>query len=492
MIIRHLDYPTLSQKELVESIGDGFHAWLLEHRSTKKLMIQLASEIQKYQWEFYSQDVLKFLYHALTPPEQRKEFGEFYTPDYLAKDIVEQVLDDQWLDKSIERAYHLIIGNYTDDEYLGVLDPSCGSGTFLLQSAIHIKNRIRRNHKNKLSHTSKIITRLVHGIDIHPIAVEMSKATLRAILTDSIHDGAYRVCLGSALNEYDAGDKHLFIDIETPKTTIQISSSFYNHPYFPNIVSQINNAITTPNKTIRFDGFDEGIKDSVKTLHEDLKKIIEEEGNHIWEWLIRNRIYLINLFSKGVGRIVGNPPWLVQKNALETKRKNQIRNFAKEDGVFTQSRSYLADQDMALPFTTRVSKLYLPKNNGGYGWVLPKTSIIGQTWEKWRDGYWNDLVVQHKEIWDLSDVKPPIFDHSPNGCSVILGITNENVRNELNEYLNLKRNRTGNYLKLKQKFEPKIYYYKGDYNNAPLLYLVESVVFQESLYSKKNKKRCSL
>ncbi|MCY4298398.1 MAG: N-6 DNA methylase [Flavobacteriaceae bacterium] len=425
MIIGHLDHPTLSKKELVDYVGDGFHAWLLEHRSTKKLMIQLASEIQKYQWEFYSQDVLKYLYHALTPPEQRKEFGEFYTPDYLAKDVVEQVLDDDWLDESIERAYHLMMGKATNDEYLGVLDPSCGSGTFLLQSAIHIKNRIRRNHKDKLFHASKIIARLVHGIDIHPIAVEMSKATLRAILTDSLHDGAYRVCLGSALNEYNVGDKYLFIDIKTPKSTIQISSVLYHHPFFSNIVSSINHAIVTQNKMIRLDEFDEGIKGSVKTLYEDLKKIIEEEGNHIWEWLIRNKVYLTNLFSKGVGRIVGNPPWLVQNNAQESIRKVLYKQIAKDEGVYTRTNGYLANVDLACLFTARTIRLYLPQKGGGYGWVLPKSPIIGQAWRKWREGNWKNVKVQHQEMWDLTDVEPPIFAHSPNGCSVVLGKTTD-------------------------------------------------------------------
>ncbi len=113
MIINHLDNPTISKEKLLRTIDNGFHAWLLENRKTKKIMLELASEIQKYQWNFYSQDVLKYLYHALTPEDQRKEFGEFYTPDYLAKEVIEQVLDDQWLDESIERAYQLISRKFT-------------------------------------------------------------------------------------------------------------------------------------------------------------------------------------------------------------------------------------------------------------------------------------------------------------------------------------------------------------------------------------------
>ncbi|MCY3998118.1 MAG: N-6 DNA methylase [Flavobacteriaceae bacterium] len=467
IIIGHLDNPTLSKEELVKYIGNGFHAWLLEHRKTRRLMVRLASEIQKYQWAFYSQDVLKYLYHTLTPSKQRKEFGEFFTPDFLAKDIVHQVLDDQWLDESIERAYRLVMGDSINDAHLGVLDPSCGSGTFLLQSAIYIRERIRKAHKNKLHQSSKIIARLVHGIDIHPIAVEMSKATLRTILPESLNKNEYRICLGSSLNEQEIGQRSLHIEIKTPKTNLEIPDGLYRHPSFSNIIAEINQSIVNQKRVPEFKNMDGFVKNQAMTLFHDLEKIFKEQGNHVWEWVILNRIYLSKIFLNGVGRIVGNPPWLVQNNAQDAIRKAVYKRIAHEEGVYTRTRGYLANVDLAAAFTTRTTRLYLPQNKGRYGWVLPNSPLKGQTWKKWRDGNWTNIQVQHQEMWDLTDVMPPIFDHSPNGCSVVIGETTNQKKHEDNH---------------------EVFHYSGDYTKEPFIKKISQTLFNSSSYLKRVKR----
>jgi type I restriction-modification system DNA methylase subunit len=56
-------------------------------------------------------DVPKSLYESLTDPAQRHDLGEYYTPDWLAAKIVAHAL--------------------TNPLEQRVLDPACGSGTFL-------------------------------------------------------------------------------------------------------------------------------------------------------------------------------------------------------------------------------------------------------------------------------------------------------------------------------------------------------------------------
>ena len=56
-------------------------------------------------------DVLKGLYESLVDPEQRHDLGEYYTPDWLAHRICAEVIDEPLQQR--------------------VLDPACGSGTFL-------------------------------------------------------------------------------------------------------------------------------------------------------------------------------------------------------------------------------------------------------------------------------------------------------------------------------------------------------------------------
>jgi type I restriction-modification system DNA methylase subunit len=74
----------------------------------------------------YVVDYLKNFYQEVFPKELRHDLGEFYTPDWLAKYVVNQAGFD---------------GNVSKR----VLDPACGSGTFL----VAILNRIYETNKKR-------------------------------------------------------------------------------------------------------------------------------------------------------------------------------------------------------------------------------------------------------------------------------------------------------------------------------------------------------
>ena len=99
------------------------------------------------------------LYQELVDPSDRSGLGEFYTPDWLA----ELILDD--------------IGYKTGS----LLDPACGSGTFLFCA-------VRRLRTNGLE-GKKLIEYVMHsiiGLDVHPVAVLMAKANLLLALAPEL------------------------------------------------------------------------------------------------------------------------------------------------------------------------------------------------------------------------------------------------------------------------------------------------------------------
>src|ERR1035438_10415504 len=65
-----------------------------------------------------ARDLLKDLYHGLIPEAVRHALGEYYTPDWLAEHTIE-------------------LSGFDGDPRKSLLDPSCGSGTFLLRSEEH-------------------------------------------------------------------------------------------------------------------------------------------------------------------------------------------------------------------------------------------------------------------------------------------------------------------------------------------------------------------
>jgi SAM-dependent methyltransferase len=108
-------------------------------------------------------DVLKKVYLNLIPRGLRHLMGEYYTPDWLVDFTIEKSHYDFELDSTI-------------------LDPTCGSGTFLT----HLIKIYREKHKEKLEINKLIyvITKNIVGFDINPIAVISAKANYILSLGD--------------------------------------------------------------------------------------------------------------------------------------------------------------------------------------------------------------------------------------------------------------------------------------------------------------------
>lgn len=412
---------------LLTNSGDGFQGWLLETDESRELIEEnLYKELLKYDWCGTTRDVLKSVYHSLIDKEHRKEFGEYYTPDDLALMVVEEVLDDDWCDNAIKRVVDILDNPDKEVNYshLGVLDPSCGSGTFLFHSAIHIYRRINRKHKHELHRAPEIIARLVHGIDVHPVAVEMAKATLSMALKNS-KDLHLRVMLGDAMQSEEEGElmSPIGVSINSPgNKSFIFPREIITHKQANKIIEHVVSAAIEENETMIEQVSSLVKKPLVRKLYDNMVTVIRDEGNHVWKWHLLNVAASANLKRHGVDRIVGNPPWLVANDTPEGRRKYLIERMREEEYVKPKLRSS-AKGDLASVFTARVTGLYASREKTRYGWILPGSAIINQTWSKWRAGTWRHANVIHEVAWGLDDIEPPVFPHSPNGTCVFIGQT---------------------------------------------------------------------
>lgn len=100
---------------------EDFFSWIIRVPDIGlELMRIIIEKLSKYDFSSLSEDVLKKgLYQQLVDPEERHDLGEYYTPDWLADYIVRDVLD----------------------ENKSVLDPACGSGTFLVKEFLRFTSR---------------------------------------------------------------------------------------------------------------------------------------------------------------------------------------------------------------------------------------------------------------------------------------------------------------------------------------------------------------
>ena len=87
------------------------------------------------------------------------------------------MIDDAYIEAQLER----FLGG--GEGISGILDPACGSGTFLYHAAKRLveSEPLARQHLNR-ARTVEFVCRMIHGMDIHPVAVEMSVANMCRIL----------------------------------------------------------------------------------------------------------------------------------------------------------------------------------------------------------------------------------------------------------------------------------------------------------------------
>ena len=146
----------------VSIMAEGFASWPQnrnERRPTHTAGVEWTREVfhtaATYDWRPRTRDVLRNIYQDLIPKEQRKAFGEYYTPDWLASMLAERVIDDEWIERAVDR----YLDNRDIPTRIGILDPACGSGTFLYHAAQRILNSEALQRHNATPRTASRLHR---------------------------------------------------------------------------------------------------------------------------------------------------------------------------------------------------------------------------------------------------------------------------------------------------------------------------------------------
>jgi len=203
---------------------------------------KLSKQVAKYDWRRRRSDMLRELYHQYVTPADRKVFGEFYTPDWLAALMVEAVLDDDWIARLVAAAYS------GQPHGVGVLDPACGSGTFLYHAVLRLMAS-KAMRELQPGQKANVAARLINGIDIHPVAVEITRVNIERALPALPTEGgsALHVYLGDSLqieeSRWDMFERDSTMRLTTPLgRVLKLPMSFVRLPHFNEHFRQMVNA----------------------------------------------------------------------------------------------------------------------------------------------------------------------------------------------------------------------------------------------------------
>jgi type I restriction-modification system DNA methylase subunit len=109
-----------------------------------------------------TRDLLKKLYQNVMPKQLRHDLGEYYTPDWLAERLLNQL--------------GFIPGRDPKLQEKRLLDPACGSGTFLVLAIKRVKEHCAERPIRPAEVLRGILSNIV-GFDLNPLAVISARTT---------------------------------------------------------------------------------------------------------------------------------------------------------------------------------------------------------------------------------------------------------------------------------------------------------------------------
>ena len=322
------------------------------------------------------------------------------------------------------------------DDPLGqrVLDPACGSGTFVAEAVNHF---IRASDSAGLEPKQALdrLATAVTGIDVHPVAVHLARsawvlAARPAIeaATASGYDAsvAVPIYLGDALQlRFRSGDMFAEYNVtiqvgDDQNTELVFPVSLVERPNdFDSLMDHVADAIERgedPLYALDDNGItDPGERATLEDTIATLQSLHTDGRDHIWAYYTRNLVRPVALARGKVDVIVGNPPWLNYNQTANTLRSELRRQSSDVYGIWAGGR-YATHQDVAGLFFTRSVDLYL-KSGGVIGMVMPHSALQAGQYSKWRTGQWRasgstgtlSVDFDFKTAWDLEGLTPNTF-----------------------------------------------------------------------------------
>ncbi|MCI4327212.1 MAG: N-6 DNA methylase [Thermoplasmata archaeon] len=153
-------FPSLYDVPLYDNIGIEAVDW------EAGVLRSVLEHAQKHNFAELDRDLLGDVYQHHTPRPIRKAFGQFYTDPLICAYMVDRAAN--------------LVGATADDV---VVDPACGSGTFLLAAYDRMKQELLSSKIKPAAAHEFLLKNTLVGIDIDAFAVQL--ATMNLLLRDT-------------------------------------------------------------------------------------------------------------------------------------------------------------------------------------------------------------------------------------------------------------------------------------------------------------------
>ena len=324
-------------------------------------------------------DLFKGIYQEFVPRELRHALGEVYTPDWLAEHAFDR------------------IGWQPDND---LLDPTCGTGTFLLEA---LKRRLRAAEQQGQEITGIALLKGIAGIDLNPLAVLATKASLVVVLAPYLSPAlplTLPVYLADAINSSEPGSDDTYVHVlqtELGEKRFELPGAIARSPRLHELFDRLRTLI---NADIVASDILPALQPTLALIPlsaEDLKRLavtvetlveMHRQGwDGIWCAILADR-FAAGAIGK-VSHLAGNPPW-VKWSHLPPEYAKFIKPQCLEMNVFSADR-YVGgiESDISTIITFKAIRRWLAPH-GRLAFFITATVFSNESSQGFRRFEYND------------------------------------------------------------------------------------------------------
>lgn len=410
----------------------GLFSWYTEpwNDDIYKAIKQIVSHLNDYDPKTMevapdeTRDILKKLYQYLVPKQIRHDLGEYYTPDWLAERCLNQLI-------------------YNGNPKYRILDPGCGSGTFLILAIKRAKEFALKKKMDEWE-TLKAILNNIQGFDLNPLAVISARTNYMLAIADLLKYAKKEIpipvyqCDSICPPESRVADEMTFFEKRKPYAVKTAVGEFYlphavvTKQRVPQLANLLEDSIMSGKtkdeflKRVKVDLrlSDQEFEESELYLddtYDQLVKLNERGINGIWARIIKNAF--APLFVGQFDMVVGNPPW-VNWEALPQEYRDRTGHLWQDYDLFThtglRARLGSAKDDISVLMTYVSIDKYL-KDKGNLCFVITQTLFKtvggGEGFRRFKLGK-NGKSFKITQVDDMVELQP--FEGATNKTSVFV------------------------------------------------------------------------
>ncbi len=419
-------------------VEEAIFSWYIDVASLNTIpdllptLRRLLSILSLYRLDQLSQtrDVLRDLYQGLVPSKLRQSLGEFYTPDWLVDFTLNKVSNPNLLNQR-------------------VLDPTCGSGAFLL-AVIRRKRQLAKAQNLSAQETLNLLCDSVWGFDLNPLAVQTARVNflievadlltqcpghefeVPVLMADAIYSPASSPETSDPIIQYRIGSQFAKLDIHLPAALALDRDKL--DVMFNRMGKDVEMGLDfdrSMDKVRKGSYFTEELLEEwdipLRYTYDQILNLHRQNWNGIWFRIVRN--FFWSATAGQFDLVIGNPPW-VRWSKLPDLYRERVKPTCEHYGIFSNTRMHGGNElDISAMITYTVADKWL--NSGGNlafvitGTLFKNPSSAGFRTFKIEPSKEDSMYLQPVSVDDMKGLKP--FEDASNHTTIAVFKKSENI-----------------------------------------------------------------